>query len=1162
MHKKFLKFLLLGVFSLSLGAGFVGCKDYDDDIDDLNNKYEELVTSLDALKAKVDGLVKSVTYDQATGKLTVTPVTGNAVVYQLATGGASVDVKLENNTLYMKTGSGNWEPKGSIDLSSLDIELKNNTLYVDGVAAGAVDFTGQGSGSDYSFAIDPATGNINITKDGVAYQTVQVKYTFATDANGNLLVYLNGTLVQTLPLGLPTYTILFNYDTAGNITSVSIKDKDGKTAILSYSGGGAVNAIITHVELMPSTAGLLTDVIYDILGVIPAQIISEAGIQLPQGNSLWKNYFVGFGATSAAIDYTFGEGFPGALTFVEGQRIPSPKDATMIVKFTPSNITPTASQIKFVRSDGNLDINQLITVTKVEKFSELITRAAADNGLWKVTFRLNDAATVDQFNALATAPQNFVNLISPYTDLDAIPSQIYSYIPECYLWRKYMFSISYQNIDGGFANSVYDVGLYAEERVPVYNWQDFMPLGGGELDHLIALNNDINFSVDGTYYRNFRNRFYSAEDGTMIPEKYIEQMWGNATGTYEVDVEGNYITAIDEIDNRQFDEFDYDYDEFFYFHAEVGKPFTINLNNPEMVYAWYVEFDANHAVESAPSELNAWKSYNVTGLNQVKKANETITINIPDTRAKGDIIGFRVQVVNFDGTLVDPDGKAFYAKVADAALTANYNFTIKAQEYVDYGNWLSSDTLAFTFDPTKLNITNVDHAVLDLPVERGEYAYIDFLEADGTYVDWIDGDKTVTYLDLEDVTRADVWAEPMYMKENKVYTGSLKLYDVDGIMLLNATVTLTKKHPLAFPYKIAFVTNAEVDNNVIVYPTRQYSGTAITTAYDDATYEFLNSFYGGATTATAQMYPYYDEYITLEAKAIYDPIDQLVVTNGAGAGTNYQDAKQYNYITLLDDGKTYQGTTYDVANNIITKPSPVIFQQLIGNKANAYNAAKSYPQPFNVEYNYGYYMYYTGLGTIPTYMQPWRAQNFNFSFNSYVADTKFVWQKVGSNEYPKAIALPYWGETQQSQYGPKIVTIALDNQTPDTFGAIRGTSPTNNFVALKPKYGTAQSAGTTIAAVDRYWDLILRVYTLNDDNTPNGHIDEFYTAKIVNVEDTAGSGTYALNKVAIQFTSTGFNSPITKNTKVQVVGVFTDEFGLIQLVPVTGGTGDLVVTIP
>ena len=43
------------------------------------------------------------------------------------------------------------------------------------------------------------------------------------------------------------------------------------------------------------------------------------------------------------------------------------------------------------------------------------------------------------------------------------------------------------------------------------------------------------------------------------------------------------------------------------------------------------------------------------------------TIKIQNmNNVKGDVIGFRVYAVNYDGTLTDPDGRAFYLAVGDA----------------------------------------------------------------------------------------------------------------------------------------------------------------------------------------------------------------------------------------------------------------------------------------------------------------------------------------------------------------------------------------------------------------------------------------------------------------------------------------------------------------
>ena len=78
---------------------------------------------------------------------------------------------------------------------------------------------------------------------------------------------------------------------------------------------------------------------------------------------------------------------------------------------------------------------------------------------------------------------------------------------------------------------------------------------------------------------------------------------------------------------------------------------------------YYVVLDSIGAIESRPSEMNAWLSYQYEGLNKVYKIGEKCTIKVLSKSAQGDIIGFRVYAVNLDGTLADPDGRPFYVQI-------------------------------------------------------------------------------------------------------------------------------------------------------------------------------------------------------------------------------------------------------------------------------------------------------------------------------------------------------------------------------------------------------------------------------------------------------------------------------------------------------------------
>ena len=64
--------MFFGALALATGASFVGCKDYDDDIDAVNARVDGLEKSLSELQKEVGGCVKSVVYNPTTGVLTVT----------------------------------------------------------------------------------------------------------------------------------------------------------------------------------------------------------------------------------------------------------------------------------------------------------------------------------------------------------------------------------------------------------------------------------------------------------------------------------------------------------------------------------------------------------------------------------------------------------------------------------------------------------------------------------------------------------------------------------------------------------------------------------------------------------------------------------------------------------------------------------------------------------------------------------------------------------------------------------------------------------------------------------------------------------------------------------------------------------------------------------
>ena len=194
------------------------------------------------------------------------------------------------------------------------------------------------------------------------------------------------------------------------------------------------------------------------------------------------------------------------------------------------------------------------------------------------------------------------------------------------------------------------------------------------------------FDVNGTSVAEIHNRYFKTDDKTPTTSKK-EQVWN-----LEVDDQGHryYVTSTDAIEKGEHKNVvnrpDVAVNGITYTKAEKdnrqeepilavakGQPITIDFSNTIKtgVKGFYVTLDEDYALESTPSELNAWNSYTYKGVGY-KNVPATLfeggkgEITIENTgNVQGDIIGFRVYAVNYDGTLTDPDGRSFYVAVGD-----------------------------------------------------------------------------------------------------------------------------------------------------------------------------------------------------------------------------------------------------------------------------------------------------------------------------------------------------------------------------------------------------------------------------------------------------------------------------------------------------------------
>ena len=102
MRKKYLSALLFGALLFASAGTFTSCKDYDDDINNLQEQINTINTTLADLKNQIsDKGVSSVTFDETTGVLTV--VDGNGTnSYKITTDAtAMVEAEIKDGKLYV-----------------------------------------------------------------------------------------------------------------------------------------------------------------------------------------------------------------------------------------------------------------------------------------------------------------------------------------------------------------------------------------------------------------------------------------------------------------------------------------------------------------------------------------------------------------------------------------------------------------------------------------------------------------------------------------------------------------------------------------------------------------------------------------------------------------------------------------------------------------------------------------------------------------------------------------------------------------------------------------------------------------------------------------------------------------------------------------------------
>lgn len=446
----------------------------------------------------------------------------------------------------------------------------------------------------------------------------------------------------------------------------------------------------------------------------------------------------------------FQTGIANAITFVEGNQVQT--GGSFVIRVSPTNVIVTPEMISIQNSMGVTYDN--VVITKVEPEEKLITRAANGGGLWRVSLELKNYDE-DTFEAATTKDGEDI-----------------------------MFAVAINNSGTEEASKVissYDMGIYYEPYTPA---------------------DELFYFVDKKHITHVNNRFDNSSlsllpsgSGTL----YTEKEWLGAPATTPV-YSGANVNTANSLDNRSAKAA---------YPAVQGKAIKIaltdnntdstNITIPSNIRGMYVTLDLEaNAIESAPSEWNAWKSYSYTGLNTVIEGTEAEII-INSNTAIQDMIGFRVYAVNFDGTLVDPDGKAFYVSLGKESTTWNaVNTVITATEegsiVTDAESALSNVTLTELSGATSFEWTTDEDENGATPAFE-----VFFVDADGTVLFGTDGSGNVNadFSDVANVYTMPTAADWLAYKDNEVYNGTLTIKNATAHVLSTMKVTFKKVLPTA-----------------------------------------------------------------------------------------------------------------------------------------------------------------------------------------------------------------------------------------------------------------------------------------------------------------------------------------------------------------------------
>ena len=641
MKRKYFSALLMGALTIASVSTFTSCKDYDDDIDNLQNQIKDLA-SADQLQQKVTELQGLITTNSNTIKDVQEDVKKALTAAETAQTTAAQKATLED--LKKLLADGDYASKEYVDKADgiIDAALKAlETGKVDQLTEAVK--KAQAAAEAAKTAADNAIKEAG--KDGQAFKEAQAAATAAQEAKDALAKLQNSigggySETTTVKDAITSIDLLLKADNTG----LDALDTRLKVIENALNTGDDTTGLATRVENIESA-------LKNIIGQFSTMVTDVQLFNIAQPNYTGFNRTLDFvqAAEQANVFPAEANVADKQLTFEKGKYYSG--EDSLLIRVSPVDAELTPGSISLLNSQGK-ELDDIIDVKEVHRYKELLygnTRAGGVNsGLWVVKFKAKDLG--DNFKAAAETE---------------VYDQPHSILYAVAVKNTYNTTDKAEEASTRRVTSEYGIDLKTTPAEPAWDFTvNEKPVSWIHNRYVATESVEQTDQTTGRYAKNYAQELTWLDNNKPATKVILtgddqnaEDRTGHTTGDWN-----------DGVDNRQ---------RYTILAVEKGKPITIDFGNTMGIKGFYVTLDEKFAQESAPSELNAWNSYtfeNVGYKNQPAKLFEGSkgTITIKDmNNVKGDVIGFRVHAVNYDGTLTDPDGRSFYVAVGDVKTTKN-----------------------------------------------------------------------------------------------------------------------------------------------------------------------------------------------------------------------------------------------------------------------------------------------------------------------------------------------------------------------------------------------------------------------------------------------------------------------------------------------------------